>query len=180
MKLDGLTTSERQRHFAELENVYQDDLIGKVECAAAEGHGLITLFGKPGVGKSTLLICAVNYGREHDKLAIYTTMSDLLSYLRSTFGPDSDDSFDKYWDALIKADILALDELDEFNDTKWAIERFLRLMDERWRRLDEVLTLCAANVRPTALAGKVSSRLRDHRALVLHVEAGDMRLTNDW
>lgn len=178
LKIDGLTPRERERRFEQLENIYQDDVLDQVKGLAEQGHGLVTLFGKPGVGKSTLLICAVNLGREQDKLAIYTTMPDLLAYLRSTFGPGSEDSFDKYWDALIRADILALDELDEFNATSWATERFLRLMDERWRRLDDVLTLCATNMRPSALTEKVSSRLRDHRALIFHVEGGDMRVLN--
>lgn len=180
LKFDGLTTAERQRRFDRLDNIYSDNLIEKVERLVVEGRGMITLFGEPGVGKSTLLICAVNAGRERDRLAIYTTMPDLLSYLRSTFGPDSEDTFDRYWDALIKADILAIDELDEFSDSKWSMERFLRLIDERWRRMDEVLTLYATNARPNALVSKVRSRLQDGRAQIIKVEGKDMRGANEW
>lgn len=180
LKFDGLTTAERQRRFDQLDNIYSDDLIHKMENLVAGGRGMVTLFGEPGVGKSTLLICAVNYGRETGKLAIYTTMPDLLSYLRSTFGPDSEDTFDKYWDALIRADILAIDELDEFSDSKWSMERFLRLVDERWRRMDEVLTLYATNARPNALVGKVRSRLQDARAQIIEVTGKDMRGANEW
>lgn len=180
LNMDGLTEAERRKRFADMMNIYDNDVLAEVQQAVRDGKGLITLMGSFGVGKSTMLICAVNAGRESNRLSIYTTMADLLSYLRSTFGSDADESFDKYWNALVRADILAIDELDEFNDTGWAVERFLRLMDERWRRMDEVLTLFALNGRLNGLHGKVRSRLTDGRAKPIEVNGKDMRGINEW
>lgn len=178
LKMDGLTAQERGKRFSAIDDNYEAGVLHSVKAAVDQSCGLITLMGSFGVGKTTLLMCAVNEGRLAGKLAIYTTVTDLLSYLRSTFGPDAEESFDKYWDALIRCDILALDELDEFNTTPWALERFHRLIDERWRRMDEVLTLCASNNRVQSLPGKVQSRLRDVRAQIITLEGRDMRRSN--
>lgn len=176
LKMDGLTAKEREWRFTNLQDIYAPGVLHGIKVAVDARCGLITLIGSFGVGKTTLLMCAVNEGRNAGKLAIYTTVTDLLSYLRSTFDPGSEENFDKYWDGLIRCDILALDELDEFNTTPWAMERFLRLIDERWRRMDEVLTLCATNNRLQSLPGKIQSRLRDLRAEIITLEGRDMRV----
>lgn len=175
LKMDGLTQREREYRFATIEDNYDPGVLTGLKAAVDARAGLITLMGSFGVGKTTILMCAVNEARSAGRLAIYTTVTDLLSYLRSTFQADAEDSFDKYWDALIRCEVLALDELDEFNTTPWAMERFLRLIDERWRRMDEVLTLCATNNRPQALPGKIQSRLRDTRAQMIELKGRDMR-----
>lgn len=181
LAMDGLTTDERTKRFLLLDDGnYAPGILHAIRQAVQDHRGLITLFGGFGVGKTTLLMCAVNEGRDAGKLAMYTTLTDLLDYLRSTFGPDADDNFDKYWDALIHCDILALDELDEPHTTPWAMERFLRLIDERWRRMDEALTLCATNNRIQSLPGKIQSRLRDGRAQIISIEGHDMRPANSW
>jgi hypothetical protein len=95
-------------------------------------------------------------------------MTDLLDYLRAAYNPDNRElSFDSRWDLLVRAEVLALDELDEFNTTPWAMERFLRLIDERWRNMQTRLTLLATNSALSQLPPKVASRLRDGRALVV-------------
>lgn len=180
LKMDGLTDQERTLRFANTDDRYGPGTLHAVKIAVDERRGLLTLNGNYGTGKSTLLICTVNEGRESGRLAIYTTLADLLTYLRSTFSPDAEESFDKYWEALIKCDILALDELDEFNTTPWAMEKFLNLMDERWRRMNEVLTICALNNRVQSLPGKVQSRLKDGRAKILTIQGEDQRPYNAW
>ncbi len=89
-------------------------------------------------------------------------------------------AFDARWDLLIRAEVLALDELDEFNTTPWAMERFMRLMDERWRAMDSRLTLCATNSRINALPEKVASRLRDGRAQIVETAGSDQRPYQAW
>lgn len=177
---DGLTEAERQRRFSEITDNYEPGVLHKLKQSIDLSKGFITLTGKFGVGKTLILMSAVNEGRDREKLAIYTTVSDLLSYLRSTFNPDSEGDFDNYWEALIKCDILCLDEMDEFHTTGWAMERFLRLIDERWRRMDSILTICALNSNVRTLPGKVQSRLRDGRAEIIEIGGYDMRPANTW
>lgn len=176
LSIDGLNPTERAVRFGDLfRNEHNGAAIRLVEEGVDWRRGMITLIGGPGVGKSTLLQCAVNQAREANVPAVYTTVTDLLDYLRQAYAPNTDLSFDARWDTLIRCEVLALDELDEFNTTPWALERFLRLMDERWRNLDRCLTLCATNARLNRLPQKVASRLNDGRAHVIEMKGVDMR-----
>jgi len=180
LRIDGLTPRERTVRFAGLDRTTNENAIAQVENATTLRRGIVTLTGKPGCGKSALLMCAVNEARDANVPAVYTTVTDLLDYLRAAYAPGADVSFDSRWDLLVGCEVLALDELDEFNSTPWAMERFLRLIDERWRNMDRRLTLCATNNRINSLPEKVSSRLRDGRALVLDMQPRDMRRYQTW
>jgi DNA replication protein DnaC len=174
--IDGLKASERGYLFA---NAYVDDnneqVLRQVQELVDRRRGLITLYGKPGAGKTHILMCAVNEARERHVPAVYTTVTDVLDYLRNAYHPQAELTFDARWDTLTNCEVLALDELSEFNTTSWALERFLRLMDERWRQMDRVLTLCATNGRLNNLPEKVASRLSDRRATVIEMAGVDMR-----
>jgi len=175
-RIDGLTPTERKLSFADLIRTQNHQAIERIEAVTSERRGLVTLTGKPGTGKSTLLMCAVNAAREIGVPAVYTTMTDLLDYLRAAYNPNHAElAFDGRWQLLTTCEILALDEIDEFSGTAWAMERFLRLIDDRWRAIDNNLTLCATNSRLNALPGKVASRLRDGRAEVIETQGADMR-----
>jgi DNA replication protein DnaC len=136
---------------------------------------MVTLIGKPGVGKSTLMHCAVNAARDANVPAVYSTVTDLLDYLRQAYNPNVEVTFDARWDTLLRCEVLALDELDEFSTTAWAMERFLRLIDERWRAMDRCLTICATNSRLNLLPPKVTSRLNDVRSHVIEMGGDDLR-----
>lgn len=179
--MDGLTAKERDMNFDQLAAGRNTEAITAVRMATDSRQGLITLSGAPGRGKTSLLICAVNDARERGIPAVYTTVTDLLDYLRKAYDPKQTAlSFDARWNLLSRAEVLALDELDEFNTTDWAIERFLRLMDERWRAMDRCLTLCATNTGLVNLPDKVASRLRDGRAEVHEMAGNDMRPLLEW
>lgn len=151
-----------------------------VQNAVMRRRGLLTLMGKPGTGKTTMLIRAVNMAREAGVPAVYTTVTDLLDYLRQAYDPKAVLAFDARWELLVNVEVLSLDELDEFNTTPWAMERFLRLIDERWRAIDSCLTLCATNGRLNMLPDKVESRLRDGRASLFELGGADMRPYQQW
>ena len=185
LTMDGLKASERLLRFEDLMLTKNQSALDHVRESVDRRRGLITLIGKPGSGKTSLLICAVNQARDLGRSAVYTTVTDLLAYLRQAFDPKSDHAketlgLDVRWRTLVDAELLALDELDEFNTTAWAMEQFLRLIDERWRQIDRVLTLCATNSGLRQLPEKVTSRLLDGRAQVLQLGNLDMRGYQQW
>lgn len=177
LSIDGLQPRERSLTFDKLERAGNGAAIERVQADTVKRRGFVALTGKPGTGKSTLLICAVNAARERNVPAVYAVMSDLLDYLRAAYNPanTSELTFDARWDLLLRAEVLAIDEVDQFNATPWAMERFLRLIDERWRSMDSRLTLLATNLPVSSLPDKVSSRLRDGRAGILQTGGPDMR-----
>jgi len=180
-RIDGLTPAERALRFETLARSLNGAAIAAMERASAMRRGMVTLTGRPGTGKSTLLMCAVNAARDAGVPAVYTTVTDLLDYLRAAYNPaNAELTFDARWELLVTCEVLALDELDEFSTTPWAMERFQRLMDERWRGIHDRLTLCATNSRINALPDKVASRLRDGRAEVIEMGSTDMRPYQAW
>lgn len=169
--LDGLTGAERLRSFGTTVTPSHQSYARTVLLATTTG--MITLQGKPGVGKTHLMHCVVNHAKEQGRVAVYAAMPDVLDYLRAAFNPKIEEPFEERWKLLITCEVLCLDELDEFNATGWAKERFLRLIDERSRHSDTLLTVMALNGDPNSLLPKVASRMLQGK--VMHMESPDMR-----
>lgn len=187
--IDGLKAPERSMTLATYRvGRHNKAAVEAVAAGVERGAGLITLTGEYGVGKTALLMAAVNECRAKDWTAIYTTVADLLSWLREGFSPSverdpEDRSYDNRWRLLVNCQCLALDELTAFSVTPWAAERFERLIDERWRSMGDKLTLCALNGERgetpdqvlSGLPGVVESRLSDRRAKLIAIGGVDMR-----
>jgi DNA replication protein DnaC len=184
-KIDGLKEHERTIGLADfITNKHNRQAIAAVAAAIQQRRGLITLWGRFGTGKTGLLMAAVNACRQEDMTAMYRTTADALAWLRAGFDQSARDgedfSYDKRWHLLTGAGCLALDELTAFSVTPWAAERFERLIDERWRAMPELLTICAFNAddaefMQTGLPDVVESRLRDRRAQWINMGGMDMR-----
>ncbi len=182
-QIDGLTENERGFVFDDL--VVNDDNRAAIEAvrqAVKARRGLVTLQGAGGIGKTSLLVCAVNDARERGIGAVYSTVSDVLQYLRNAYDPQQAKlvSFDARWELLVECEVLALDEFSRFATTEWALEKFHRLIDERWRHIDHRLTLVATNSELSQLDPTVMSRLKDGRAVVLQMGGKDMRQELEW
>ena len=137
-KIDGLKDSERTQSLADYKLGPHNRRAAEAVAAGIEqGYGLITLWGPFGVGKTALMMTAVNAIRNQDKTAIYRTTADMLAWLRAGFDQSQRDgedfSYEKRWQLLTTVRCLALDEMTAFSVTPWAAERFERLIDERWR-----------------------------------------------
>lgn len=169
--LDGLTQAERGHRF-ETTTPHPTQILVRDGLKNAF-TGIYVLEGAPGIGKSHFLHATVNQAREQGRVSIYTTLPDVLDYLRAAFNPRLEESYEERWQLLIACEVLAIDELDEFNSTPWAHERFLRLIDERWRKRDEVLTVVALNGEAKLLIPKVASRLI--QGTVYKMKAPNMR-----
>jgi DNA replication protein DnaC len=180
-QIDGLTPGDRTHVFEEFQiNPGNRAAYDAVTGALVKRRGMITLTGKWGLGKTELLICAVNRARESGIPAVYTTTAQLFDYLRQAYKPGEEIDIDRRWQLLTSAEVLAVDELEKFNATPWAMERFSRLIDERWRCMGNLLTLLATNARIEQLPGDVTSRLEDGRAEIVTLGGSDMRKFNEW
>lgn len=172
-ELDGLTLEERGHRFdttvASHHQTVARDLLKNAF------FGIYTLQGTWGTGKSHLMHCVVNQARDLGRVAVYATMPDVLDYLRAAFNPKNEETYEERWDLLIRCDVLAIDELDEFKVSDWSKERFLRLIDERWRNRTTQLTLVALNGDAALLTPKVASRLMQGQ--VIQMKSHDMRST---
>lgn len=140
-------------------------------------HGFLTFWGGYGCGKTHLLAAIVNRLVSENVAAVYYTMPDLLQALRQAVQREQ---FDAFFDRLCRVHVLAIDEVDRFNQTDWASEQVYRLVDERYRQRHRLGTVFATNTDPNTADGALGylfSRLRDGR--VVHITAGDYRGTRE-
>ena len=140
-------------------------------------HGLLTLWGSYGVGKSLLMKALVNGMIGIDVSARYITLSDLLAELREQYGENRGAAaVESSIMAYTNIQVLALDEIDRINMTDWAKETVFRLMDARYKKMDTHLTVLASNKAPhnfPAEFGYLVSRIGAGR--VIEVPGPDMR-----
>ena len=151
-------------------------VIPALEAALDECRGWVTLSGPPGVGKTFLLAAMANEAIGRNVAAVYTTMADLLGDLRDSFHPTAGAGFSTLFDNVLSADVLCLDEIEKFRPTPWAEEVFFRLVEERYRRWTECLTVLATNrqigldrhiLDETRYPGYLESRIMDGRFVQL-------------
>lgn len=157
--------------------------------AVAKPRGFVTFWGSWGTGKTYLLASIVNECRQAGMASVYTTVADLLDEFRTTFDPKAEDSYSALWHRVLNAHVLALDETEKFRATEWAEERFFALVDNRYRRMADCLTLFATNVpvrrgstiiERTSYPGYLEDRLLDGRCRVVQVEGGSVRPHVGW
>jgi len=174
-KISGVLPHEQDISFGDF---VLNDAVAKpiqtIQAAIEARQGFITLYGADtGTGKSALLKAAVNAARKLNLRAAYRRLSHLLQELRHQYGAE-DEGFQRRWDLLIDADVLAVDEIEKWNPTAWAVERFDELIDDRYCRLDTHVTLLAGNT-IDHLADHNRSRVQDLRARLYHIEGADVR-----
>jgi len=87
----------------------------------------LVLVGDYGCGKTHLAAAIANYTLYHKQMnPIFAVTPDLLDYLRTTFGPDSDASYDERFNAFRGADLLILDDLGAELDRNAEASRHVR------------------------------------------------------
>ena len=156
-------------HLDRLKNLYQI------------GHGMGTLLGSFGRGKTTLLKIFVVTAITDGRTAAYANASTMLDDIRLAY--NSQDAMGEllermdWWSRL---DVLCLDEMDKVNTTPWAEERLFRLLDARYELAisGKALTLIAANYETTdPFPGYLRSRLEDElfQKYIIRLEGWDLR-----
>jgi DNA replication protein DnaC len=175
-RICGLSGEMRGWTFANTRRTRSNaDAFDSAAKVAAEPRWFFSVFGLYGVGKTRLLACIVNAGRAAGLTSVYMTTAGLLSHLRATYAPDAPHNFDETWDRVTRARILALDELDRWNPTPWAQEKFFELIDYRYREGERALTVFASNARLEGLPGYLTSRMSDYRCAMFTLEGPDQR-----
>ncbi len=183
--LSGLKDHEQDIRLGDLVNYdsVTNELIRLARGFVNAPRGWLYLWGGPGNGKSLALQAIVNELTRGGVPAIYTTFSDLLDLMRETFGDGAGESYQARFQRLQSVRVLAIDELDKVNDTKFVWEFRSKLMDHRYR--DGIggatATLFASNKAPEEhLPGWLLSRVEDGRFQVFHDEGGDVRQKAEW
>lgn len=131
------TRAQRPEHKQNLERAVQ---IGQQYVEG--GYGWLVLMGNSGTGKTHLAAAIGNRWQQRGGEVMFVTVPDLLDYLRRTFDPSSNVSFDDQFQQVKNAPLLVLDDLGAMRHTKqWSHEKLLQIIKHRYvRRLPTVIT----------------------------------------
>ncbi|MDE2952417.1 MAG: ATP-binding protein [Chloroflexota bacterium] len=138
-------------------------------------NGWIVFEGRFGCGKTHLAVAIANWRLEkYGERVLFITAPDLLDVLRSTFDPNSQSTFDDYFDEIRKSYLLVLDDLGVENRSDWAKEKLFQLLNHR--HVEALPTVFTSNIAADDLDPHLSSRIME-RDFVTHVkiQAPDFR-----
>jgi len=128
---------------------------------AEEPEGWLVFLGPNGCGKTHLAAAIGNYQLQKGKPVFFKVVPDLLDYLRATFRPDSQVTYDELFERVKNAPLLILDDFGEQASTPWAQEKLYQLINHRYNaRLPTVITTCLSL---DEIETRMGSRLGDPR-----------------
>jgi DNA replication protein DnaC len=128
---------------------------------ASEPRGWLVLAGQVGCGKTHLAAAIKNERERIGEETLFMTAPDLLDYLRATYAPASNVTFDRGFDAIRNAKVLILDDYGAHSSTPWAEEKLFQLLNHRFNaRLPTVVTTNQPLERAGAVDGASIQELR--------------------
>lgn len=100
---------------------------------AEEPQGWLVFLGQSYCGKTHLAAAIGNYRQLGGGQAILTEVSTLLDYLKSTFRPNSDVTFDRRFYEISTTPLLLLDDLKESGiSSVWAEDKLHQILNHRY------------------------------------------------
>jgi len=118
---------------------------------AEEPEGWLVLLGGSFCGKTHLAAAIGNYRIELGGQAVMVEVADLLDYLRQTFRPNSDVSFDRRFNEIKTTPMLILDDLKESGTSSiWAEDKLYQILNYRYYA--NLPTVITSTLRPEEFA----------------------------
>lgn len=143
---------------------------------AHDPKGWIIFEGAYGCGKTHLAVAICNSLLEQSgQQAIFVTAPDLLDFLRNSFDPAVDATYDDYFERIRNVSLLLLDDLGVENPSAWAKEKLFQLLN--YRHVNQLPTAITTNKSLDEFDPWLSSRLMDPLVRQVKINAPDYRRT---
>ncbi len=118
---------------------------------AEEPEGWLVLLGGSFCGKTHLAAAIGNYRIDLGGQAILVEVADLLDYMRQTFRPTSDVSFDRRFNEIKTTPMLILDDLKESGTSSvWAEDKLYQILNHRYYA--HLPTVITSTLKPDSFA----------------------------
>lgn len=128
---------------------------------AENPDGWLYLMGEYGSGKTHLAAAIAYDAYERGLEVMFTTVPDLLDYLRLAFDPRVNARFDKRFHEIINVQVLILDDLRLASATPWAKEKLFQIIDYRY--LSRSPTVITSSETMEETDERLATRLMDRR-----------------
>lgn len=131
---------------------------------SAEPKNWLCILGDFGSGKTHLAASIANDLHERGKDVMFTTVTDLLDYLRVAFDPQSRSRFDKRFHSIVNIPVLILDDLSTASATPWAKEKLFQIIENRYiAKSPTVITASDTIEKLERTAPRIVTRVLDRR-----------------
>ena len=164
----GNKASRQQRE--SLEGAFRN-----AENYAQDPEGWLVFLGPSGCGKTHLVHAIANERLKLGREVLYFQVADLLDYLRVTYSPESTVTYDRLFDEVRNAPLLALEDLGTHYPTPWAREKLHQILVHRHdARLPTLIT--TTELDDERRADPIISRLHDVTLVsIIPIDAPDYR-----
>lgn len=109
---------------------------------AEQPKGWLVLAGASGSGKTHVAAALGNAVIATGRPALFMVVPDLLDHVRTSFAPDSEVSYDRFFEQVRNAALLILDDVGSQSATPWADEKLYQIINHRFNlALPTVFTL---------------------------------------
>jgi DNA replication protein DnaC len=135
----------------------------------------LLFMGNYGSGKTHLAAAIANEALSRHIRLYFAVVPDLLDYLRATFDPSSEDTYDQRFDMIRNVPLLILDDLGTENAKPWAREKLFQIINHRYNA--KLPTVITTNSDLDSLDGRIHSRVCDQQLCRIFVlQADDYRM----
>ncbi len=139
--------------------------------------GWLVLLGNYGSGKTHLAAAIANSQTDSGNEVIFTTVPDLMDWLRYSFDSGSTFTFQKRFQKVKDIQFLVLDDLPAVQGTPWVREKIFQLIEHRYT--GQLSTVFTAASQIEDLDERIASRLLDlRRCRILAITARAYSLRN--
>jgi len=131
---------------------------------ALENGRCLVLLGRPGTGKTHLAVAALVSVTMKGCTGRYTTIFDIMSKIRSTFGKDRRQSEDQVIESYVRPDLLVVDEIGKQAGTDFEAAIFFALVNKRYSERKPMLLISNLDEAgfKAFLGDSIIDRLREH------------------
>jgi DNA replication protein DnaC len=141
---------------------------------AEEPKGWLLFKGGYGSGKTHLAAAIANDRLARGLPGLFIVVPDLLDYLRSTYSPSSEVTYDDRFESIRSSPLLILDDLGAQSATPWAQEKLFQLLNYRYNA--QLPTVITTNRELEQIDLRLRSRLADVALCeIVAIQAPDFR-----
>ena len=128
---------------------------------AAEPDGWLYIMGEYGAGKTHLAAAIALDLHERGRDVTFTTVPELLDFLRQAFDPRANQRFDQRFGEIVNAPFLVLDDLRLASATPWARDKLFQIIEKRY--LSRAPTVFTSSDTMDETDARLATRLMDRR-----------------